>query len=391
MHRILTAVFVLAAFAAGAVEITSDTTVPLTADSTESYEIAAGVTLTFSVASGGSYTLSGAITGSGAVRKDGAGELILSNPANSFSGGTYINSGTLRATASGAFGTGGITNNGPARLIFDCAGGVFPNSIWQTGSTAMAYDTASIFFAKDTELGGGVTAVNADLVFANYRSTTRPTTVEGPRVVINGPVNVANNKYFYVHTYGTNTFMGAINDAKDKDYMAMNLQWSNSGTFEFGSSGNVWRYGPLLRSNVISCLADNVISNAILRWTYPLLSKTAYGEYAPQVKLNGHSQRIRSFHAGYSAAVATDSANGYMISSTRPATLTILGEATSREGDCRIQDEITVVLDAKEYPNFVQSISNRTCTTTGDLIISNGTFRLRNRASFPNVPNLVIA
>ena len=87
MHRILTAVFVLAAFAAGAVEITTDTTVSVSADSAESYEIAGGATLTFSVASGATFTLSGAITGDGAVRKDGAGELVLSNSANSFSGG----------------------------------------------------------------------------------------------------------------------------------------------------------------------------------------------------------------------------------------------------------------------------------------------------------------
>ena len=71
-----------------AVEINTDTTVTLTSDSAESYEIAGGATLTFSVASG-SYTLSGAITGGGAVRKEGSGELVLSSSANSFSGGLY--------------------------------------------------------------------------------------------------------------------------------------------------------------------------------------------------------------------------------------------------------------------------------------------------------------
>ncbi len=370
--------------------VTSDTTVTLTGDSAESYEIADGATLTFSVASG-AYTLSGAITGAGAVTKDGAGELILSSSANSFSGGTYINSGVLRATASGAFGTGGITNNGAARLIFDAPNGVFPNSIWQTGATKLTYDGASIFFEKDTELGGGITAVSADLVLANRRSSTSPATVTGPHVVINGPVNIASGKCFNMWAYGTHTFMGAINDAGDRDFMAANLQYSCGGRFEFASSGNVWKYGPLLRSNVISCLADNVISNAIIKWNYPWSGTTASGDYGAQLKLNGHSQRIRSLYAGANASTATDTANGYMISSTGPATLTILGESASRQCDCRIQDEITVVLDAKAYPNFVQTISNRTCTTTGDLIISNGTLRLKNLASFPNVPNLVIA
>ncbi len=372
--------------------ITTDTTVSVSADSAESYEIAGGATLTFSVASGATFTLSGAITGGGAVRKDGAGELILSNPANSFSGGLYNNQGKLRATASGAFGTGGITNNGPALLHFDAPNGVFPNSIWIKGSTAANdYDKASLFFHKDTELGGNITALSVSFAIANLRSTTSPSTVRGPRVVFNGTVNVASGKYFHVHAYGTNTFMGAINDANSSDFMAVNLLYSNGGTLEFGSSGSVWKYGPLIRSNVISCLGDNVISNAILKWIYPMSGKNASGDYMSSVKLNGHSQRIRSLLSGVNAVAATDAAEGFLISSTDPATLTILGEATSRQGDCRIQDEITVVLDAKEFPNFVQTISNRTCTTTGDLIISNGTFRLRNRASFPNVPNLVIA
>ena len=169
MHRILTAVFVLAAFAAGAVEINTDTTVPLTADSTESYEIAAGVALTFSVASGGSYTLSGAITGSGAVRKDGAGELILSSSANSFSGGLYNNQGKLRATASGAFGTGGITNKCPAYVIFDASNGVFPNSIWLTGSDVVSTDVSpsNIQFVKDTELQGDIHG-DVNVMIANH-------------------------------------------------------------------------------------------------------------------------------------------------------------------------------------------------------------------------------
>ena len=58
----LAAAVALCVCGAWAEEVTSDTTVTLTGDSAESYEIAAGVTLTFSVASG-AYTQSGAITG----------------------------------------------------------------------------------------------------------------------------------------------------------------------------------------------------------------------------------------------------------------------------------------------------------------------------------------
>ena len=392
MHRTLIAAFGLVAFAAGAVEINTDTTVPLTADSTESYEIAAGVTLTFNVASG-TYTQSGAITGAGAVRKNGAGELILSNPANSFSGGTYINSGTLRATASGAFGTGGITNKGPARLAFDAEGGVFPNSICLTGSCshlpADPLETV-LQFRKDTTLQGDITSVSTNLVMANSRATSTPATAKGPRVVVMGKVKVASGFVFQINTYGTNTFYGVIDDSEDQGYAYFGKNWSSSGTIELASPENKWRQGIQIYSEVISCLADNVISNASFYWSYATTGKNPYGDYMSSVKLNGHSQRIRSLRGG-GTSLATDNGSGYMFMSTGAPTLTILGESTSRSSECRIGDKINLVLDAREFPNFVQTVYRRTCPTSGDLAVSNGTLRLTDTASFPNVPNLVIA
>ncbi len=395
MHRILTAVFVLAAFAAGAVEITTDTTVSVTANSAESYEIAGGATLTFSVASGATFTLSGAITGDGAVRKDGAGELVLSNSANSFSGGTYINSGTLRATASGALGTGDITNKCPAYVIFDAPNGVFPNSIWLAGSDVTTGDVglSNIQFMKDTELQGGIDGTVNVMIANHIISGSGPTGAKGPRVSIGDDVKIANGKLFRLFTYGTNTFHGAIDTSgmSANEFVYFGFNWSNGGVVELASPRSVWKAKVRNRSNVLSCLADNVVSNAMLQWDYVATGTNPYGDYLSSIKLNGHPQRIRSLNGGTDSVLANkDAANGYMIMSSRPTTLTILGESTSRKVGCRIQDEITVVLDAAEYPSFVQTITNRTCTTTGDLIISNGTLRLSGSTSFPNVPNLTI-
>ena len=375
------------------VAINADTTITMTGDSSESYEIASGVTLTFSVASGASYTLSGAITGGGAVKKDGAGELVLSSSANSFSGGTYINSGTLRATASGAFGTGDITNKCPAYVIFDAQNGVFPNSIWLTGTDVTTGDVgpSNIQFKKDTELQGGIEGT-VNLMVANHiTSGSGPTGAKGPRVSIGGDVKVARGKKFHLFTYGTNTFNGAIDTTGINGYAMLGYNWSNAGVVELASPRSVWGTGVRTRSNVLSCLNDNVVSNAILHWDYVLTSTNPYGDYSSSIKLNGHSQRVRSLNGGTSAVLSNkDAATGYMIMSSRPTTLTILGESTSRTVGCRIQDGITVVLDAAEYPSFVQTITNRTCTTTGDLIISNGTLRIAGSTSFPNVPNLTI-
>ena len=376
-----------------AVEITTDTTVSVSADSAESYEIAGGATLTFSVASG-AYTLSGVITGDGAVRKEGSGELILSNSANSFSGGMYNSQGTLRATASGAFGTGCITNNGPAKLAFDVQGGVFPNSICMTGvnSNVPADPLETVLqFHKDTTLQGDITSVDANLVMANSRTTSSsPGAAKGPHVAVMGKVKVASGYVFQVNTYGTNTFNGVIDDSGNQGYAYFGKNWSSSGTIELASPENKWNLGIQIYSEVISCLADNVISNASFYWSYATTGKNPYGDYMSSVKLNGHSQRIRSLRGGGTTLAASEN-TGYMITSTGTPTLTILGESTSRECNCRIQDKITVVLDAKSYPNFVQTIYKRTCPTSGDLAVSNGTLRLTDTASFPNVPNIVIA
>jgi fibronectin-binding autotransporter adhesin len=52
-------------------------------------------------------TVAGLITGTGALTKTGPGTLILTNPANSYSGGTVLIGGTLTASA-GALGTGPV-------------------------------------------------------------------------------------------------------------------------------------------------------------------------------------------------------------------------------------------------------------------------------------------
>jgi outer membrane autotransporter protein len=69
---------------------------------------------TVNVASGGQAILGGALGGSGAFIFDGTGKLILSG-ANTYSGTTTINAGTLQVGnggTSGALGSGAVTNNG---------------------------------------------------------------------------------------------------------------------------------------------------------------------------------------------------------------------------------------------------------------------------------------
>lgn len=63
--------------------------------------------------------LSGRITGDGALRKTGSGVLVLSNSDNDYSGGTFIEGGTIDVSETGALGTGAVTvDGGGSRLRF---------------------------------------------------------------------------------------------------------------------------------------------------------------------------------------------------------------------------------------------------------------------------------
>ena len=122
---------------ASARQITANETVTLTADSSEDYEVAANVALTFEVASG-TRTHSGTITGAGKVIKTGAGTLAISGN-NSYSGGFDLSNGVIRADSATAFGTGDFVAHskaaaGSLRLVFNAPDGVFVNNFSNSGT-----------------------------------------------------------------------------------------------------------------------------------------------------------------------------------------------------------------------------------------------------------------
>ena len=63
--------------------------------------------------------LSAAVTGSGGFRKQGQGELVLSNAANTYTGGTNVRRGTLTVPSGGSLGTGPLlfTNDEEERTL----------------------------------------------------------------------------------------------------------------------------------------------------------------------------------------------------------------------------------------------------------------------------------
>ena len=107
-------------------------------------------TLTFNAP--GDVTYAGVLTGTGVVNKLGTGILTLGNATtnSTYSGGTTVNAGTLKAGSSNApFGTGAVTENSSGGVVIDLNG--------QTISNAMTlYSAASpTVYALTSSVTGG--------------------------------------------------------------------------------------------------------------------------------------------------------------------------------------------------------------------------------------------
>jgi autotransporter-associated beta strand protein len=119
--------------------------------------IAVPITLNASLlvnhSSGGTLTLSGVVSGAGGITKDKSGTLVLAN-SNTYSGGTVLKGGTLRASAPGAFGSGQITLAGGTLDARRDTSVVFPNSVLVSGDATVNVDRNASGTGRTVTFGG---------------------------------------------------------------------------------------------------------------------------------------------------------------------------------------------------------------------------------------------
>ncbi len=175
----------------------SGTAATLEAEGAAQHTIATGLTLADGVIvnmtdPGGGLILSGAIGGVGGITMNGLGLLTLSNTANTFSGDTTINSGTVRIAGLGSLGSGNITfeggtlqyPSGSGASTLDISGRINPID----GGQAAIIDTNgnNVSFATPISGAGGLTKLGAGtLTFAVNNTYTGPTTLNAGGLVVN--------------------------------------------------------------------------------------------------------------------------------------------------------------------------------------------------------------
>ena len=218
-------VSILAVLCAAAVCVQTAFGVAYDADTTVADAIPLDGEYEVEVASGVTVTYSGVITGTGPIRKKGAGTLVLTNPNNTFTAGVQISQGRVRADAEGCLGDGRIfidgtvantsnAKNGVTRQIrFNAVNATFANEILVEGkdpSAGYSPDNTFIDAAKSVTLTGPVTlTVNSNSGTCYSGISCGTTSDSSPVLHFTKPLTYTSG-YLHIVSFGNMIFDEAV-------------------------------------------------------------------------------------------------------------------------------------------------------------------------------------
>ena len=308
------------------------------------------------VASGASQTISEAITGSGSIRKTGAGTLVLSG-ANTFTGGVSIEAGRVEVAATGALGSGPVAiastgTSGSGNIRFTVAG-TFANTISVTG-TGGTKDQAQLRFTKAVTLTGAITS-ECDLYFLGDVSGCPDITIDAPVTATGRKVGGGVYNHYKAINFKKPVVCGTI---------SQRIAWPEGlGCVKLSSNQNVFDRIDMGYSTLFCGVAGALSENAIVTW----YAESTEDTRGPLV-LDGYDQTVSSL----STPVRAASVLGFAIG-TEPAkteTLTLRARE-SNAACCKLRNGLSIVYDPLD-PSYVQTISNRVHTMTGGFVVKGG-------------------
>ncbi|WP_193760045.1 autotransporter-associated beta strand repeat-containing protein [Azorhizobium caulinodans] len=168
-------------------------------------------------------SFAGAISGTGTLTKLGSGELSLTG-TNTYSGGTTIGAGTLRASSAQALGSGGLTINRGGTLRGSSSFTFGNNVVLSNAGTATTNAAISVDAGQTVNVSGVISGSGAldktgggTLVLTGTNTYTGTTTISAGTLQIgNGGTtgsllsNIVNNASLVFNRADTYTFTGSI-------------------------------------------------------------------------------------------------------------------------------------------------------------------------------------
>ncbi len=379
--------------------------------------LAATVTLngetTYSVASG-TQAVTDTLTGSGSILKTGNGMLDLTGAGNDFTGGVKINAGAVQASALDALGSGSVEVAAKtAGVWFNVApattGGytLFDNAFTFTGTEDCSFGGGSlgvdgignsngdsarnVIFFQNTHLTNSISGMRSYRLRHNPKNTGAPTN-GGPSTIFDGPLSVAEGKGIFLNVYGTMTINGPITAS----FLSGGEAWSGGGYLDLNNPAN--RIGRMyVASNRVRCGDTNVLGGAELVWR--ITSEGVGTTDCSWVDLCGHDQTVaalRQYVFGGTSGwdkprwESGDAKKAICVKSDQPATLTITGMAADKEAFTMVRGAISLVLDAQDYPSFIQTLTHVKSSFTGTTTVRKGTLRVTGNARFTGTPSITV-
>ena len=328
--------------------------------------------LPIDVAAEETVTYSGVLSGTTSIAKTGAGTLILSNPANTFTGGITISGGIVKATAAGALGAdanaisiAGSTSQ--ANLLeFAAAGATFSNPITITSAGNSSKPT--LRFSANTTVNGTITGTAAG---CQYRID------EGVSVTFNGAVNCS-GKDIISYTFGEAIHVGKV--TCNRLNTAGSSPYPTTGSVKFATAGHSVSTLQISQLITVKGMVDKALpKDANVQHKVVSVNNPSLGV----MDLGGHDQTVNRM--SWSATYMTAANTGCLVRSPDgKASLTITG------GDktfVSLMDDIDLIIDSSS----TQVFSNRLHGTRGDITVKKGAMKMEGTCAFQNVSNVVVS
>lgn len=390
MKAMIVIVTIMMSFALRAVEYTENCKVtdPLPLDGEYEISVASGVTVEYS----------GLISGTGPIYKTGAGTLVLSGAANTFSGGLRISKGCVRVDSQGAIGAGDVviddsagtvqTKRGHDRQIcFNAPNGCFDNLITISGYSPAGSSVSSsfIYAPVNTTLNGAITFSGDSSSYATACICSGNSETKDCTLTLGGSVSWNHN--LRALAYGDVVLAGRVSVGTNLSIMLLR---GLTGTVIFSASEYDIPKMSLCAANM-KATGKNCFPDVPLTIHAANSKKTC-----SYVDLNGCDQKLASLWwdsevSSYVASYGTKY-KAY-VGTPAPATLTLTGAADSRTSYQVLSDELSLVVDADplEYPSFVQTLCGYAQTMSGMVAVSNGTLACSTSVTFQNAGELRVA